>query len=136
MYSLTVRRHAFIAHSLKREVFGPARDLHGITLIVDAEFQAPALDADNTVVEVVRASRILKDVLAEYHYKNLDENPALAGVPTTMEFLARRIHDGVAARAARRFSGRLKITLRESPETWASYEGDVVPRRKPRVKSA
>ena len=136
MYSLTVRRHAFIAHSLKREVFGPARDLHGITLIVDAEFQAPALDADNTVVEVVRASRILKDVLAEYHYKNLDENPALAGVPTTMEFLARRIHDGVAARAARRFSGRLKITLRESPETWASYEGDVVSRRKPRVKSA
>jgi 6-pyruvoyl-tetrahydropterin synthase len=136
MYSLTVRRHAFFAHSLKREVFGPARNLHGITLIVDAEFQAPALDADNTVVEVVRASRILKDVLAEYHYKNLDENPALAGVPTTMEFLARRIHDGVAARAARRFSGRLKITVRESPETWASYEGDVVPRRKPRVKSA
>src|SRR5512137_2540765 len=132
MYSLTVRRHAFIAHSLKREVFGPARNLHGVTLIVDAEFQAPGIDANNTIMDVVRASRILKDVLGEYHYKNLDENPALAAVPTTMEFLARRIHDGVAARAVGRFRGCVKITVRESPEAWASFEGDVVSGRKPR----
>jgi len=136
MYSLTVRRHIFIAHSLKREVFGPARNLHGVTLIVDAEFQAPDIDQNNTVMDVVRVSRILKDVLGEYHYKNLDENPALAGVPTTMEFLARRIHDGVAARAAGRFRGGLKITVRESPEAWASYEGEVAAGGKPRAKRA
>ena len=50
---------------------------HGVTLIVDAEFQAPDIDQNNTVMDVVRASKILKDVLGEYHYKNLDENPAL-----------------------------------------------------------
>ncbi len=136
MYSLTVRRHAFVAHSLKGDSFGPARNLHGVTLIVGAEFRAPALDANNTVMDVVRASRILKDVLAEYHYKNLDENPGLAGVPTTMEFLARRIHDGVAARAAGRFRGGLKITVRESPEAWASYEGEVAHRVKAGTKRA
>jgi len=127
MYSLTIRRHAFIAHSLKRDVFGPARHLRGVTLIVDA---------DNIVIDVVRASKILKDVLGAYHYKNLDENPALAGVPTTMEFLARRIDEGVAARAAVRFKGGLKITVRESPEAWASYEGEVVAGRKPRAGRA
>jgi 6-pyruvoyl-tetrahydropterin synthase len=121
---------------LKREIFGPARKLHGITLIVDAEFKSPEMDANNTVMDVVRASRILKDVLAEYHYKNLDEIPALAAVPTTMEFMARRIHDGVAAKAASRFSGGLKITVRESPEAWASYEDDVVCRRKPKATRA
>jgi 6-pyruvoyl-tetrahydropterin synthase len=136
MYTLTVRRHAFIAHSLKRDVFGPARDLHGVTLIVDAEFQAPVIDGNNTVIDVVRASKILKDVLSEYHYKNLEENPALAGVPTTMEFLAKRIHDGVSARAASRFKGCLKVTVRESPETWASYAGDVVGSRRPGAKRA
>jgi 6-pyruvoyl-tetrahydropterin synthase len=129
MYSLTVRRHAFVAHALKKEVFGPARLLHGVTLIVDAEFQAPRLDANNTVVDVVRASKVLKDVLAEFHYKNLEDIPDLAAVPTTMEFLARRVHDGVAARIAARFQGGLKITVRESPEAWAAYEGDVVPKR-------
>ena len=136
MYSLTVRRHAFIAHSLKRELFGPARNLHGVTLIVDAEFRAPAIDGNNTVIDVVRASKILKDVLAEYHYKNLEENAALAGVPTTMEFLAKRIHDGIAARAASRFRGGLKVTVRESPEAWASYTGDVTSARKPRAGRA
>jgi 6-pyruvoyltetrahydropterin/6-carboxytetrahydropterin synthase len=136
MYTLTVRRHAFIAHSLKREVFGPARGLHGVTLIVDAEFQSPEIDGDNTVIDVVRASKMLQDVLADYHYKNLEEDPQLAGVPTTMEFMAKRIHDGVAARAGRRFRGRLKVTVRESPETWASYAGEVVPARRPGVKRA
>jgi len=136
MFTLTVRRHAFIAHSLKRDLFGPARGLHGVTLIVDAEFQSPGIDGNNTVIDVVRASKILKDVLAEYHYKNLDENPDLAAVPTTMEFLARRIHDAVSARAASRFQGCLKVTVRESPETWASYAGDVVCGPKARVKRA
>jgi len=136
MYSLTIRRHAFVAHALKREAFGPARNLHGVTLIVDAEFQAQELDANNTVMDVVRASRILKDVLAEFHYKNLEENPALAGEITTMEFLARRIHDGIAARSANRFRGRLKITVRESPEAWAAYEGEVTAKPRPGRKRA
>src|SRR5512142_460712 len=126
MYTLTVRRHAFVAHSLKRDLFGPARNLHGVTLIVDAEFQTPEIDGNNTVIDVVRASKILKDVLSAYHYKNLDDDPALAAVPTTMEFLAKRIHDGIAARTATRFQGHLKVTVRESPETWASYTGEVV----------
>jgi 6-pyruvoyltetrahydropterin/6-carboxytetrahydropterin synthase len=131
MYTVTIRRHAFIAHALKREVFGPARNLHGVTLVVDAEFQAPELDRNNAVMDVVRASKVLKDVLGEYHYKNLEDDPVLAAVPTTMEFLARRIHDGVAARIASRFRGCLKITVRESPEAWASYESDVVAGRTP-----
>ncbi len=136
MYGLTIRRHAFVAHALKRDVFGPARGLHGVTLVVDAEFRTAELDANNTVIDVVRASRVLKDVLAEFHYKNLEENPALAAVPTTMEFLARRIHDGVAARVASRFKGCLKITARESPEAWASYEGDVAAKPGPGRKRA
>jgi 6-pyruvoyl-tetrahydropterin synthase len=136
MYSVTVRHHAFIAHSLKKDVFGPARKLHGITLIVDAEFQAPALDENNTVMDVVHASRALKDALAEFHYKNLDEVPAYACEITTMEFLARRIHDLIAADVAGRFSGRLKITVRESPEAWAAYEGEIAAKRAPKRKRA
>jgi len=136
MYSLTVRRHAFVAHALKKDIFGPARSLHGVTLIVDAEFQAPRLDANNTVIDVVRASKVLKDVLAAFHYKNLEEVPELAAVPTTMEFLARRIHDGVAARIAKHFQGCLRISVRESPEAWAAYESDVVSKPAPARKRA
>ena len=45
MYSVTVRDHIMIAHSLKGDVFGPAQRLHGATYVVDVEFKRPDLDA-------------------------------------------------------------------------------------------
>ena len=38
MFSVTVRDHMMIAHSLRGEVFGPAQRLHGATYVVDATF--------------------------------------------------------------------------------------------------
>ena len=46
MFSVTVRDHLMIAHSLRGEVFGPAQRLHGATYVVDATFQRPELDGD------------------------------------------------------------------------------------------
>ena len=40
MFSVTVRDHMMIAHSLRGEVFGPAQRLHGATYVVDATFRA------------------------------------------------------------------------------------------------
>ena len=50
MFSVTVRDHMMIAHSLRGEVFGPAQRLHGATYVVDATFRRAALDADGIVV--------------------------------------------------------------------------------------
>ena len=49
MFSVTVRDHMLVAHSLTGEVFGPAQRLHGATYIVDASFRRADLDADNIV---------------------------------------------------------------------------------------
>ena len=38
MFEVTVRDHMMVAHSLRGEVFGPARALHGATYVVDAAF--------------------------------------------------------------------------------------------------
>ena len=38
MYSVKIRDHVMIAHSLPHEVFGPAQNLHGATYIVDVTF--------------------------------------------------------------------------------------------------
>ena len=53
MYSVTVRDHMMIAHSLKGDVFGPAQRLHGATYIVDVELKRSSLDADGIVVDIV-----------------------------------------------------------------------------------
>jgi len=129
MFSVTVRDHVMIAHSLRGDVFGPAQRLHGATYVIDATFRRPALDDDGIVVDIGLASQQLHELASELSYRNLDEEPALAGVNTTTEVLAQviadRLCDRIAAGAlgeqARALSG-VEVTLRESHVAWASYE--------------
>jgi 6-pyruvoyl-tetrahydropterin synthase len=129
VFSVTVRDHMMIAHSFRGDVFGPAQQLHGATYVVDATFRRAALDADNIVVDIGRATEQLHAVLAELTYRNLDEEAAFAGTNTSTEALAQvvadrlaaRIHDGEFGAAARELSA-IEVTLHESHVAWASYE--------------
>jgi 6-pyruvoyl-tetrahydropterin synthase len=122
VFSVTVRDHMLIAHSLRGESFGPAQRLHGATYIVDATFRRAELDADGVVVDIGRAAEELRAVLAELDYRNLDEEPSLAGVNTTTEALARLIADRLADRLQAIELDGLVVTLHESPVASASYE--------------
>ena len=129
MYSVTVRDHMMIAHSLRGEVFGPAQRLHGATFVVDATFRRAALDEDDIVVDIGRAAEELHAVLADLTYRNLDDEPAFAGTNTSTEALARVIADRLAERVdagalgdgARGLDG-LVVTLHESHIASATYE--------------
>ena len=83
MFSVTIRDHLMIAHSLHGEVFGPAQRLHGATYVVDATFRRRDLDADGIVIDIGRAGETLHEVLGELTYRNLDDEPDLAGINTT-----------------------------------------------------
>ena len=132
MYSLNVRDHFMIAHSLRGPVFGPAQNLHGATYVVDATFRRPILDADGLVVDIGQASACLKAILADLDYRNLDDEPRFSESNTTTEFLAREIfdrlvqaiRDGKLGDNARAVT-TLCVTLKESPVAWASFEGEV-----------
>ena len=126
MFSVTVRDHMMIAHSLRGEAFGPAQRLHGATYVVDATFRRATLDADDIVVDIGWAAEQLHAVLAELTYRNLDEDAAFAGMNTSTEALARVVADRLAERVrlsdtARDLDG-LVVTLHESHIARASYE--------------
>ena len=129
MFSVTVRDHMMIAHSLKGAVFGPAQRLHGATYVVDATFRRATLDADGIVLDIGLATEALHAVVGDLSYRNLDDEAVFAGANTTTEMLAQVIADRLADRAragdlgdgARELDG-LVVTLRESHVAWASYE--------------
>ena len=129
MFSVTVRDHMMIAYSLRGEVFGPAQRLHGATYVVDATFRRRDLDADGIVVDIGRAAEELRAVLTDLNYRNLDDEPAFAGMNTSTEALARaiadrlaeRVHAGALGDAARELDG-LAVTLHESHVASAGYE--------------
>ncbi|GAA2415321.1 6-carboxytetrahydropterin synthase [Actinomadura vinacea] len=129
MFSVTVRDHFMIAHSFRGEVFGPAQRLHGATFLVDATFRRAELDPDGIVVDIGLATQRLGEVLAALNYRNLDDEPAFAGVNTSTEYLAKvvsdrlveRIRAGELGAGAAGLTG-LTVTLHESHIAWASYE--------------
>jgi 6-pyruvoyl-tetrahydropterin synthase len=129
VFSVTVRDHMMIAHSLRGEAFGAAQRLHGATYVVDATFRRATLGANGIVVDIGRAAEALHAVLAELTYRNLDDEPAFAGTNTSTEALAQVVADRLADRvvagalggAARELDG-LIVTLHESHVAWASYE--------------
>ncbi len=125
MFSLTVRRHFMIAHSLPREAFGPAQGLHGATFVAEVTFRRPNVNDDAIVLDIGAAGGILEEVLADLNYKNLDEHPAFKGKLSTTEALAKHIADAMAARIHDTADGPaltgLDVVLRENPDAWAGY---------------
>ena len=130
MFAIEVRDHIMIAHSFRGAVFGPAQALHGATLIVDATFMAETLDANGLIIDIGRAHKSLKTVLAPLNYHNLDDLPDLKGANTTTEFLSKHIFDQLAEAARAGLLGRdarelkaIRITILESHVARAWYEG-------------
>ena len=132
MYSLTVRDHIMIAHSFNGEIFGPAQKTHGATYIVDVSFERKTLDHDDLIVDIGLASEQLKELLAEFNMKNLDDVEEFKGRNTTTEFMAKVIFERLAAAIRTGQLGEsgkgvesVKVTLAESHIAWASYHGDI-----------
>jgi 6-pyruvoyl-tetrahydropterin synthase len=128
VFTVTVRDHMMVAHSLRGEAFGPAQGLHGATFVVDATFRGEELDDTGVLVDIARAAADLHAVVADLSYRNLDEAPEFAGANTTTEVVARHVADRLAERLRAGAPGpaaqvrAIRVTLHESHVAWASYE--------------
>ena len=131
MYSLSVRDHFMVAHSFDGRVFGPAQRLHGATYVVDLVFKRRELDDNGLVVDIGLAGTVLREVLDDLNYRNLDDEPDFSGSNTTTEMLAgvifgrmrQRIEVGALGPEASTLTG-MSVTLHESHLAWARYEAD------------
>jgi 6-pyruvoyltetrahydropterin/6-carboxytetrahydropterin synthase len=129
MYTVGVRDHFMIAHSLSGEMFGPAQRLHGATFVVDVEFRRSELGEGAVVIDIGLASQALREVLSALNYRNLDAEPDFAGRNSTTEALAQAIHQRLAARIRAGELGpgalgvrSLCVTLHESHVAWARFD--------------
>ena len=125
MYSVKIRDHIMIAHSLHHEGFGVASHLHGATYIIDVTFSSSELNDMNVVIDIGGAAHILKRIVSALNFKNLDDLEEMKGKITTTEFLAHFIHQKVSLDPSLKFKGDLKVDLGESHIAWASYAAHI-----------
>jgi 6-pyruvoyltetrahydropterin/6-carboxytetrahydropterin synthase len=102
--------------------------MHGATFVTEVTFRRRSLNDDSIVLDIGEAGEVLDTVLEGLNYKNLDEHPDFAGKLSTTEALAQYIADAVAAKIRTGQDGRdlagLDVTLRETPDAWASFSLD------------
>lgn len=121
MFTLTVRDHVMLAHSLPDPFFGPAQGLHGVTYVVEACFERDDVDEHGVVLDIGAATEALGEVLGAVAYQNLDELEQFAGLLTTTEVMSRWVAQRLAERVPTAGLSALTVTLREHPDAWASY---------------
>jgi len=129
MFSLGVSDHLMIAHSFADPFFGPAQRLHGATYAVELSVRTPKLGPHGVVMDIGALRDLLRRVLAELDYSNLDEHPAFPGRTSTTERVAQYVCERAAAEimqlaeeAAPPAPATVCALLRESPVAWASFE--------------
>ena len=95
MYELKIRDYCFVAHSLKDDFFGPAKNLHGVTYVVDLIISSKELIEKNIIIDIGIADKVLKNVITQYNYKNLDDIDKFNNHITTTEYMAKQFVDDI-----------------------------------------
>jgi 6-pyruvoyl-tetrahydropterin synthase len=126
MYELKIRDYCFIAHSLKDEFFGPAKNLHGVTYVVDLLISSKELIEKNVIIDIGLANKILKSVISQYNYKNLDDIDKFNNHLTTTEYMAKQFVDDICIELEKikyplKELNSIKIELKENHIASASY---------------
>jgi 6-pyruvoyl tetrahydropterin synthase/QueD family protein len=121
MYTVGIRDHIQVAHSLPGEVFGPAQRLHGATYGVAVELEREELTDYGIVIDPTLLRRELRAVLDDLDHHNLDEHRAFQGKRSTTELIARHVHRELGRKLPLTLSATLTVTLEESPTSWARY---------------
>jgi len=125
MYSLSVNDFFMVAHSLKGKEFGQAQNLHGATFEITTEYKVKKLNNLGIVIDVVVASEILKKVIKQFNYKNLDDLKEFQNLNTSMEVLCEYIHKQISGLLLGNFEGFLKVTIKENPLAQCSFEDKI-----------
>ena len=126
MYEIKIRDYCFIAHSLKDEFFGPAKNLHGVTYVVDLLISSKELIEKNVIIDIGLANKILKSVISQYNYKNLDDMDKFNNHITTTEYMAKQLVDDICMELEKikyplKELNSIKIELKENHIASASY---------------
>ena len=126
MYELKIRDYCFVAHSLKDDFFGPAKNLHGVTYVVDLIISSKKLIEKNVIIDIGIANKVLKTVITQYNYKNLDDIDKFNNHITTTEYMAKQFVDDICMELQninypinKLYS--IKIELKENHIASASY---------------
>lgn len=114
------------AHRLVGD-FGPATRMHGHTYRLEVTVEGEHLDDSNVMFDLGKLDGAVADLVSRLNYQDLNEVPALQGVNTTAEAMARFCWQELAEAFQDQGLCSLAIRLWESPRVFAGYRAALRP---------
>ncbi len=121
MYQVGVSAQFEAAHRLIGD-FGPATRVHGHTYRLDVAIRGEQLHDDGTLYDIGHLRRLVDDLVAELHYRDLSEVPGLADLNTTAENVAKFCWERLAKSLRAAGLDSLLVRVWESPQVYAARD--------------
>ena len=120
MYEITLKGGFSSCHNLydDKGIFEP---LHGHNFKVEVDLRRQELDSIGVVADFVEIKKELNAVLQKVDMTYLNQLPELAGKNTSVENVARWIHDELKSRIQGKGVQIKRVTVWETEDAGASY---------------
>ena len=125
MYEIGVVSGFEAAHRLVGD-FGPATRMHGHTYRLEVVVRGDQLSDDGVLYDIGRLRADVDALSASLHYRDLGEVPALEGLNTTAEAVARHCWETLASGLRGHGITSLLVRVWESPQVYAARD-DALP---------
>ena len=120
MYRITLKDTFSSAHSLW-DAQGKFEDLHGHDFKVEVDLERNELDEIGVVVDFLDVKPKLKEVLKRIDHAFLNDLPEFKGKNTSVENIARFIHDELSKQLAGKGVTVKRVTVWETEDAGATY---------------
>jgi 6-pyruvoyltetrahydropterin/6-carboxytetrahydropterin synthase len=119
---ISITFHA--SHSLKGN-FGPACDVHPHDYRLDVTVRGSSLTDEGILIDIVQLEGAVRGLVDRWDGKCLDELTELQDINTTVEALARFVHERVSRELSDYAEFTLEAKVWESPTVWGAYQAPI-----------
>jgi 6-pyruvoyltetrahydropterin/6-carboxytetrahydropterin synthase len=121
MYEIGVVAQFEAAHRLQGD-FGPATRTHGHTYRLEVITRGAQLQHDGTLFDLAKLQSTVHEIVADLHYRELDEVPDLRGRNTTAEVVADYCWERIAPGLRERGLHSLRVEVWENAQNYAARD--------------
>lgn len=125
MYRIGVKRDFVAWHFLTTDDAGPEREPHSHRYRLELTLYGRALDGSGYLEDLDTVRAFVDDAVARYADTTLNDSPDFAGLNPSLEHFARILGERLTCQVDPARVDRVRVTLWEDDNTWASWEGPV-----------
>lgn len=123
-YEITVEVMFSASHQL-RGYKGPIEPLHGHNFRVEATVGTTELDRLGLGLDFLELEAMLKEIVAPWDHRHLNERPPFDSLNPTTELMARHVFEALEERLAPRGIHAQRVRIWEAPAYSATYMADL-----------